>query len=349
MLAPVTHILPLTNIRRARMLPVSGRVTARVGQNVSAADVIAEALIPSQHILLDIRRALGIPQISLAERNIVRQIGDKLVKGDVIAETGGLFSKIVRAPSDSEVVAISSGQVLLQVQSTTLELRAGVPGTVMEIFPERGVMIETNGTLIQAAWGNNQIDSGLLLVLAKSPDEELIRAKLDVSMRGAVVMAGHCSTADALQTAGDLPLRGLILASMTADLIPVANKLSFPVIVLEGFGKIPMSENAYRLLSSSERRDASINATFDPKMGERPEVIIPLPASGEEAPDYEYFAANQVVRIQGAPYEGKVGTLVQIRSGLSTLPNGVRAPAADVQLDDETRVIVPLANLEVLK
>lgn len=331
------------------MLPVSGRVVARVGQNVSAADVIAEAQIPSEHLLLDIRRALGVPQINLAERNIVRQVGDKLAKGDVIAETGGLFSKLVRAPSDSEVVAISSGQVLLQVQSTKLELRAGVPGTVTEIVPERGVIIETNGSLIQAAWGNNQIDSGLLLVLAKSPDEELTRAKLDVSMRGAVVMAGHCSTVDVLEMASELPLRGLILASMTADLIPAANKLNFPVVVLEGFGKIPMSENAYRLLSSSEKRDASINATFDPKTGERPEVIIPLPANGEEAPDSVYFAPNQVVRIQGAPYEGRVGTLVQIRPGLSTLPNGVRAPAADVQLDNETRVIVPLANLEVLQ
>jgi hypothetical protein len=78
-------------------------------------------------------------------------------------------------------------------------------------------------------------------------------------------------------------------------------------------------------------------------------LIIPLPAIGQSAPETDYFAPNQTVRIQGAPYAGRVGTFVQARQGLFTLPNGLKVPAGDVQLDADTRVTVPLANLEVIE
>jgi hypothetical protein len=316
---------------------------------VSAADVIADASVPSRHVLLDIRRGLGGIAGKDAEKAIVRQEGEKLTKGDIIAESGGMFSRIVRAPADGEVVSISGGQVLLRVQSTLIELKAGVSGTVVEIIPERGAVIEAHGGLVQGVWGNGRIDSGLLLVLAKSPDEEFTRAKLDVSMRGAVVLAGSCSSVDALKAGAELPLRGLILSSLASAAVMAAGKLEYPIIVLDGFGQVPMNPAAYKLLSTSEKRDVSINASLNPVTGDRPEVVIPLPASGQSTPETDYFAANQTVRIQGAPYQGKIGKIIQVRQGLVTLPNGIRTNAAEVQIDSETRVLVPLANLDVLE
>ena len=60
MQAPVTHILPLTYIRRPRLLPVPGRVLVHPGQKVNASDIVAEGHALGQHILIDVRRALGI-------------------------------------------------------------------------------------------------------------------------------------------------------------------------------------------------------------------------------------------------------------------------------------------------
>ena len=350
MLAPITHILPLTSIRRMRVLPIPGRVMVRPGQKVNATDVIAQARVASGHMVLDIRRGLGIAQNSAAERCIIRQEGEKLEKGDVIAESGRLFSRIVRAPADGEIISISAGQVLMRVRSTAIEIKAGFNGTVAELVQDFGAYVEANGALIQGVWGNGHIDSGLLLVVGQSADEDLPRAKLDVSMRGAVVLAGHCSSADTLRAGAELPLRGLILSSMTGDLVTVASSLNYPIFVVDGFGKMRMNATAYKLLSTSEKRDVSINAAFNPVSGQRPELVIPLPALGQAPPETDYFAPNQTVRVQGAPYAGRVGTIVQLRQGLYTLPNGLKVQAADVQLEGvDNRVTVPLANLEVIK
>ncbi len=240
MLAPVSHILPLTNIRRMRLLPVAGTVLVRTGQKVNASDLIAKALIPSGHIIMDIRRGLGIPKVSAAESCIVRQVGDRLEKGDVIAETTGLFARIVRAPQDGEIVSIGGGQLLLRVSTSTIEVNAGFAGTVAEVIKDQGAIIETSGALIQGVWGNGCTDNGMLILTMKAPDDELTRAQIEVSMRGGVVVGGHCSSADVLHACTELPLRGLVLSSMASDLIPTANELNYPIIVMEGFGKIPL-------------------------------------------------------------------------------------------------------------
>ncbi|MDR3575513.1 MAG: hypothetical protein P4L50_16765 [Anaerolineaceae bacterium] len=350
MIAPVTHILALTTIRRTRKLPVSGRVLVKVGQKVNTTDVVADAPTSGQHFIVDVRRALGISRNQKVDQLIERKPGERIQKGDVIASTSGLFSRVVRSPADGFVLMVGGGLVLIETQNPALELKAGFSGVVSEVIPEKGIVLETEGVLIQGVWGNNRVDQGVLLSLAHTPDDEFIRSKLDVSMRGAVILAGYCSQVDVLQAAAELPLRGLILGSMSSELIPVVNKLNFPVILLSGFGHMPIDSAVYKILTTNEKRDTSINsALWNPLTGDRPEVVIPLPSVGDVAPETDNFKSGQTVRIQGAPYNEFIGTLVQLKPGLSGLANGVRSPAALVQLENNEQVTVPLANLEVLE
>jgi hypothetical protein len=350
MLASVTHILPLAKIRRARLLPTEGNVLVREGQTVGPADVIAQSKIDPRHVLVDICRELDILRTSEIERLFEVKVGDRLTKGDVIARVPGLFARYVRAPYDSQIIMMANGRVLLELSGKQFDLVAGLPGTVMEVIPERGVILETDGAIVQGTWGNGKIDLGLLLLLLKTPDGELTREQIDVSMRGAVILAGHCGRADVLRATSDLSLRGLILSSMSADLIPTALSLPFPVVVIEGFGKIPLSPPAFKLLSGSEKRDVSVNGVArDAFTGDRPEVIIPLPSEGKAPAEVLYFQPNQTVRVQGAPYTGRVGRLVQVRPGVSRLPGGLRTRVAEVLLDNVESVVIPLANLEVIE
>jgi len=349
MAATLTHILPLTTLRRSRTLPARGRVLVRTGQKVNASDVIAEARLGGQHILLDVRRAFGVSRSDEADKLIQRRAGEKVQKDDIVAEMSGVFRKILRSPADGEIVAAYGGQVLIEIQNTTFKLKAGIAGVVTEIVPDYGAVIEGSGALIQGVWGNNHVEQGLLWVLARSPEEELTRARLDVSMRGAIVLAGTCADAESIKIAADLPLRGLILASMTPELIPVANSVSMPVLVIDGFGRLPMNSAAYRLLSTNEKRSTCVNAAaWNQLSGERPEIFIPLPAEGQPLAEMVEFTPGQTVRVHAPPYANLVGTLEQVRPGLTTLDNGLRAPVADVRLENNELVAVPLANLDVL-
>jgi len=244
-----------------------------------------------------------------------------------------------------------SGQVLLELDSKPYELKAGVPGIVSELVTDLGAEIETTGALIQGVWGNGQIGSGLLTVLARSPQDILTRDRLDVSHRGAVVTGCHCEDPEVLNAAAEIPLRGLILASLDASLAPAASKARLPIILLEGFGQIPMNLAAFKLLTTSERRDVTVNAeVWERYEGLRPEIIIPLPSSGSIPlpKETDMFSAGQKVRYTGALRKSVVGTLTSLSVGLTTLSSGLQSPTAEVRVENGETFELPLANLEIL-
>jgi len=122
-------------------------------------------------------------------------------------------------------------------------------------------------------------------------------------------------------------------------------------VATEGFGRRPMNIAAYKLLTTNAKREVAINAEiYDSHTGARPEVFIPLPIS-QEPPmlrELETFAPGQQVRMCRRPHLGEIGQLVNLRPGLTRLPSGLRAPAADVKLENGEQITVPLVNLEVL-
>ena len=177
-----------------------------------------------------------------------------------IAVGEGLFPRSVRAPREGRVVAVGGGQVLMEVGESKIELRAGIPGTIIEIIPNRGAVIQTAGALVQGVWGNGRIDSGLLVNIAEKPDGMLTAGRLDVSLRGSILLASMVKDAETLQTAADLPVRGMILSSLNPSLIQTARD-SVSIMVTD----VLASADELRRTNCSARMPSvmTVNARYD--------------------------------------------------------------------------------------
>lgn len=350
MLAPVTHHLPLATIRRKRLLPLPGSVLVRAGQSVTATEVVATASLSPEHLILDVARGLNVKP-GEATKYIQRQIGEEVTEGAIIARRGGLSGRELRAPTNGRIVSINNGRVLLQIDNRPFELRAGMSGTIVSVEADRGVIIENTGTWIQGVWGNGPINYGQLHILANEPDHQLTSGELDISKRGTMMFAGHCNSRQALELAQEVPLRGLILGSLATHLLSLAMEMTYPIIVIEGFGNIPVNSTAHTLLTTNEGREVTINAEARNLFsGQRPEIIIPLPTTGQPPSpmSVDQFTRGQIVRFVRSPHAGKVGTISAMLVGPIKFPSGVRAPAAEIEFEGGEKVAVPLANIEVL-
>ncbi len=351
MLVPSTHFIAATEIRRERLMPASGRIIARRGQRVNPIDIVAESQLRPEHILLDIARGLGLSPKE-ADHYIQRRVGDEVGEGDVIAGPVGIGRRVVRTPRSGTVVLAGGGQVMLELEGEYSELKAGYSGVVADIIGDQGVIIESVGSLIQGVWGNGKVNFGLLNLLVHAPNEITTPGMVDVSLRGSVVLGGTCEDEKVLLTAEDLPVRGMILASMDASLVPAAMSVSYPLVLIEGFGHLPMNQEAFNILTSGSRRDTTVMAEpWNRITNTRPEVVVSLPEGVRPEPlkELSTFAVGQMVRVVTPPYKSMTGTLTNIHPGLSVLPSRIRAQTGAVRLLNGDIVQVPLANLEILR
>ncbi len=350
-LAASAYILPLTLLRRERALPIRGRVLVRQGEAVNPQTIVAEADLAPEHVLLNVAAALGVsPQ--KATSLLQCQEGERLTQGDVIAETPSkLFHKTFRAPCDGTVVMTRGGKVLLRKDKDAVPLHAVYPGTVVDIVDDRGVIIENTGALLQAAWGNGRSTYGVLRVVSETADALLTGDRLDVSLRGAILVGGRCTDTSLFTLAAEISLRGLVLGSIPARLAEAARKAPFPVILTDGFGNLPMNSAAFELLGTSDGREASLSAQpYNFYTGTRPEIFLPLPSPGQVMPPMPgELAPDDMVKALSAPYRGQVGYVVRVLSEPHKFPNGMRAAAALVRFSEAEQDIIPVANLQVVR
>ncbi len=345
-----TRIQPLTLVRRERFLAGSGEVTVSHSQELSPVQVVAKAPRRNQYVVIPACERLGISTQQL-EKGLKVAEGEIVREGMPLAQKPGLLGrrKMIRAPVNGTLIQIKNGRLIIQKPSATLELRALMSGKVATIFPDKGVVIETPGALVDAVWDSGKEGIGYLHIGVDSPEGTLQSDDISIELRSKVLIAGRVNSADALRKAEENGIRGVVAGSMPAALIPTATKLSIPLFLTESIGNVPMSTPIFDLLVQLQGNLISLLSQSKAAPGRRPALIIPLESDKlpeeSQIEDME-IKIGQQVRLLRNPNQGAIGVIKQVYQHGKTTDAGIRMPGADVQLADNTRLFVPHTNLD---
>jgi len=349
MILPYTIVNALTQVRVSRRMPRQGEVVVGVGESVEASQLVAQTTLPGDFRIVDVTRALEVSP-KKARQYIKVKIGQRVREGDVLAVRGGLSSRRVRAPIDGQITGYGRGRILLEAPPRRYQLSALVPGSVVDVWPGNGVMIETTGAYIQCSWGNDRESYGVLQMAVRTARRTLRAKQIDASSQGTVVVGGSQLDEEALDRAIEMRVRGIIVGGIPPALIPRVKEVDFPVIATEGVGTLPMSKAVFELLRSLDRREAAVSGRLKLCWGsERPYIVVPMPTESGSIiqPDAPLVVGSRIRGLR-LPYLGVSGTVMELPPSHLILETGARLHGAQVKFDNKDVAFVPYLDLERL-
>lgn len=357
-----------TVVRRTRRLPIKGEVPVKVGDIVGPNDVVARAMLPGPQQAIKLAEKLGV-EANEAKGFFKFAVGDTVEKGQLIAETKGLwgmFKQEVHSEYSGTVESISevTGHVLIREPSVPVEILSYIRGTVVDVMPEDGAVIEARGAMVQGIFGVGGERNGEVRCAVSGPDEVLEASHVQESDKGKILIGGAGVTLDAIRRASQVGAVGLVVGAVRdVDLtqflgydIGVAitgqEDISLTLVATEGFGKLRMAQRTFDLLKSLEGKQASINGATQIRAGViRPELIVPLSDAAQSAHQKEQalsLAPGTPIRVIREPYFGRLGTVTGLPSQPQTVDSGARVRVLTAKLDDGQDVTVPRANVEII-
>ena len=367
---PGLKVLHHAKVEKNRRLPIKGKITKQVGDLLKPGDVVATTDLPGNVQMLKVANVLNIGPADVPNVMLVKK-GDKVEKGQMIAETEGLFGFFksdVKSPIDGTVESISdvTGQVVMREAPIPVEVDAYMSGTVKEIIPDEGVIVETDAAFIQGIFGIGGESRGTMKILVDNREQELTIDLLNESHKGKIVVGGSFVNLETYIKALSLQIAGIVVGGFNYyDLeeilgytlgvaITGSEDLVTSLIVTEGFGNIRMGSRTFDLLNKENGKFVSINGATQIRAGViRPEIVIPLQKS--EIPETSVYQSDDrgisegsLVRIIRAPYFGKMGEVVSLPPELQQMESETMVRVAEVKIDSGI-LNIPRANLEMVE
>jgi hypothetical protein len=370
-------------INKERRLPIQGEVLVKVGDAVAVDTVVARALIPGEFKTIN---AADILKLVVMQRGgkrtcelrkyMLKKEGEPVSEGEVISKRETLFNLLkydCRSPINGVIEFISdeSGQVLLRYPPKPLELKAYVPGVVVKVIPNEGVVIETPAALIQGIFGVGGERNGELMFVNDSPDATLKASDISERCRGKVIVGGALVEASALKAAEEVGVAGVVvggiidrdLVSFVGQEIGVAvtgrEKIGLTLILTEGFGKLSMAKKTFDILKEFDGKPVSIDGATQIRAGViRPEIIVPRSEPGKKRPNIplddgkeyaEGLKAGTLVRIIRQPFFGSLARVIGLPVSLQKMETESKVRVLEVELQDGKLLTLPRANVEIFE
>jgi biotin carboxyl carrier protein len=367
---PGLKVLHHAKVTKNRRLPIKGQVTKQVGDQLEPNDIVATTDLPGNVQMVKVANLLNIGPNDVLDVMLVSE-GDTVTKGQMIAQTEGFFGYFkldVKSPIDGTVESISgvTGKITMRDAPVPVEVDAYMTGTVKEIIPEEGVIIEANAAFIQGIFGIGGESRGDMEILITDREQELTGDLLNESHRGKIVVGGSFISLETYKKALSLGVAGVVVGGFNYyDLeeilgytlgvaITGSEDLVTSLVLTEGYGNIRMGSRTFDLLKEHDGKFVSINGATQIRAGViRPEIVIPLKESEiPKTPVYQSeekgIGKGSLVRIIRAPYFGRMGEVISLPPKLQQMESETMVRVAEVKIDEEI-LVIPRANLEMVE
>ena len=367
---PGLKVLQHSKVRKERRLPIKGELKVKEGDAVKADDIVAKTNLPGNVHMVKVANRLNISPADIVDVLLVKE-GDILNKGDLIAETQGLFGFFkseLKSPVSGQIESISdvTGQIVMREAPLPVEVDAYVSGTVLDIIQDEGVTIESEAAYVQGIFGIGGEARGNLEVVSSSRENELSIEDINENHSGKIIVGGSFVSLEAYKKALELKVKGIVVGGFNYfDLeeilgyrlgvaITGTEELDTSLVLTEGYGNIKMSNRTYDLLKGHNGKFVSINGATQIRAGViRPEIVIPLaddkmPSDVAIEKEKLGIESGSLVRVIRAPFFGKIGNVIELPPELQKMESETMVRVAKVNIDGKD-VIIPRSNLEMLE
>ncbi len=322
---------------------------------------------PKEPVVIRAEEA-GLSLVQFAT-NIAVDEGKVVEKGRLLAHGGFGSKKQILSPVFGKVSSIvfNEGTITIKPLFHPTEIYAHIQGVVTAIEPGESVEISTYGHLIQGVVGFGGEQVGHLQMVSGGRVSDLTVNDLPEAVGGKVLVHRGGIALETLNRLAELGTVGLVLGSASFNVLKEFLKVDplqttgasadtpFTIILINGFGNLPMADEVYAELAEMDGQVASIDGSTQLRAGVvRPEVVVALPGATDlsAAPEeiVDTLAAGARVMVVREPGFGVVG---QVRSVSHTpQPVGSGALAATAVIVDEVtgrEWLVPQTNAKVLR
>lgn len=366
---PGLRVASHTVVRKERRLPLAGETLVTAGDSVTADTIVATTDLPGNVKMLNIANIMGLPPGDIHELLHVEE-GEAIEENHVLGQTRGffgLFKNTVRSPIEGTFESYNkiTGQAVLREPPIPVAIDAYLRGTITEVIENEGVIVESYATFVQGIFGVGGETRGELKVITSGPEDELTEDLIDESCRGKVLLGGSFVSNTTLNKAIQIGVKAIIVGGFDdKDLkeflgyelgvaITGHEKNGITLVLTEGFGRMTMANETFKLLKSREGLLASVNGATQIRAGVmRPEVVIPVDKTEVEKSSDKSAGAMDIgspIRCIRAPFFGKLGTVEALPAELQVLDSEANVRVLDVKFDNGEVVTVPRANVELIE
>jgi len=294
---------------------------------------------------------------------MICSVDENVKKGQLIAQSKGLFGLFksdVKSPLDGIIGNISdiTGQVIISEKPYPIEIDAYIPGKINSIIDKEGVVITSDGMLIQGIIGIGGEKKGYIKIMS---NEEI---DSNQNINDKIIVIKSNLSYDFYKKINELGVQGVVCGAINYNTLTKILKKPLGVaitgmedtttiIVTEGFGEIEMADRTYQLLDKNNEQFTSINGATQIRAGVmRPEIFIGSNIKSEFSKSFNEdslaISLGSKVRIIRDPYFGKLGTVKGLPPELFEIDTETTTRVAKILFEDNTEQIIPRANLEVI-